>query len=175
MRKLLAIFLFAYAQLSSAEARVAEEYTLKAAYLYNFAKFVKWPEANLQAEEPLQVCVYGENPFGDSLDKLSSRKAQGRSISVRLLGHSKPEQGQCHILFVGDAHAADWPGLRAQLDGQALLSVSDMEAFTSQDGMIGFVRVDQRIKFEINLPESKRAGLSISSFLLKLALNVRGK
>lgn len=171
--RVLFISLLAYAPLTSAEPRVAEEYTLKAAYLYNFAKFVVWPSAVWDGLDSINLCVFGSDPFGEALDKLRSRKAQSREISVNLLGDVFPEKGQCHILFVSRDHSAEWAALHAHLAGDPVLTVSDMDGFIARDGMVGFVNLSQRIKFEINLAASKGAGLSISSFLLKLAMNVR--
>lgn len=172
--RVLFISLLAYAPVCGAEPRVAEEYTLKAAYLYNFAKFVVWPAASWEGVDSINLCVYGSDPFGEALDKLRSRKAQSRQISINMLGEALPEPGQCHILFVGRDHSSDWPELQARLSAEPVLTVSDMDGFIAKGGMVGFVNLSQRIKFEINLAASKGAGLSISSFLLKLALNVRG-
>lgn len=172
--RVLFISLLVYAPWSGAEPRVAEEYTLKAAYLYNFAKFVVWPSAGWDGLDSINLCVYGTDPFGEALEKLRSRKAQGRSISVNLLGETVPGQGQCHILFISKDHSSDWPELQSRLEGEPVLTVSDMDGFIAKGGMVGFVNLSQRIKFEINLAASKGAGLSISSFLLKLALKVRG-
>lgn len=168
------ISLLAYAPLTGAEPRVAEEYTLKAAYLYNFAKFVAWPAAAWEGMDSINLCIYGSDPFGAALEKLKSRKAQSRSISINLLGNVLPENGQCHILFVSQDHSSDWAELQARLADDPVLTVSDMEGFIAKGGMVGFVNLAQRIKFEINLAASKRTGLSISSFLLKLAMKVRG-
>lgn len=171
--RILLLFLLAYAPWTGAEQRVAEEYTLKAAYLYNFAKFVKWPDEVWQGIDVINLCVFGEDPFGEALDKVRTRKAQGRSISVNLLGDAVPQPGQCHILFISRDHSADWRTLRSEVSGYPMLTVSDMSGFIDETGMVGFVNVDQRIKFEVNLGSSKSVGLSISSFLLKLAKNVR--
>lgn len=176
VRKLLVIILLLQAGVAGGETRVAEEYTLKAAYLYNFAKFVQWPEGAKAEGDPIRVCVLGEDPFGAGLDKIRGRKAQNREITVaRMSDLPKGAPPACDILFVTESEARAVDNLVASLADYPILTVSDTEEFVQRGGMIGFRNIEQRIKFEINIAASDRARLTISSFLLQLALAVHGR
>ncbi len=173
---LLAVALMLQAALAGGETRVAEEYTLKAAYLYNFAKFVQWPKEVKPAGDPIRVCVLGDDPFGPGLDKIRGRKAQNREITVaRMQSLPDADAPPCDILFVTASEKGGVEKLVARLARHPVLTVSDIDGFVKRGGMIGFLNVEQRIKFEVNIAASDTANLTISSFLLQLALAVHGR
>lgn len=146
-----------------------DEYAVKAAYLYNFAKYVEWPpEAFTNAAAPLLICIAGENPFGDALTTLSGKRVESRPVAVR---HIPAATGldKCHIVFVGRAEEGRFKSLLAKLARLPILTVSDIGNFAREGGMIGLVESEQRIRFDINLATTRQANLKLSSQLLKLA------
>ncbi len=158
---------------ATGSARVAEEQALKAAYLYNFAKFVEWPG---HAEgEPLRLCVYGMERLGAPFEKIRGRTAHSRPIDVALVTGEAPSGVRCEILFISrEAGEAADVGVIDLLAGQPVLTVSDIEGFSNRGGMIEFRNVGEHIKFVVNIGASRDANLIISAFLLQLALEVQG-
>ncbi len=156
-------------------ARAADEaleYQVKAAMIYNFAKFVRWPDGEA-AGKPLVVGVLGDDPFDGSLElALAGRSVFGSPVQVRNLD---PSHGpfDCDVLFVGRSERRRIPQVLEQVRGRAVLTISDIDEFASAGGMIGFVIEDGRIRFEVNLDAARRAGLQISSKLLRLATGQR--
>jgi len=146
-----------------------DEYAVKAAYLYNFAKFVEWPpEAFANEEAPLLICIAGANPFGDALDTLSGKTVASHPVEVRHLP-AMTGLDPCHIVFVGRAEHGRFKTVLAKLARLPILTVSDINDFAQVGGMIGLVEADQRIRFNINLAVTRQADLKLSSQLLKLA------
>ena len=139
------------------------EYRVKAAYLFNFAKFVEWPAA--AAGGPLTICVAGRNVFGEALSEtVTGETVSSRPLVVRVI--LEPEAG-CHILFVprGAAAAAY---LRAS-QTTPTLTVGESPDFIEQGGIVNFMLDGANVRFEINPEAAGRTGLRISSRLLRLA------
>ena len=153
----------------------AEEYSLKAAFLFHFAQFVEWPEASFNdAASPLIYCTIGEDPFHGSLDAALSGKAIGaRSFRVLHLRQSQDIQG-CHVLFLAAVQKKMNAATVASVQQSSVLTVGESERFAQEGGMIGFVLEDNKIRFEINLEAAQKANLKISSRLLALAKSVIG-
>lgn len=148
------------------------EYEVKAAFLYNFAKFMAWPPSRAPAEASFTICILGEDPFGPALDLLSGKPVDGRPVEVRRL--AKPDGiGQCRIVFVGLPYARNIAGLADTLRQQPVLTVGDGQGFVRSGGMVGFVLTDGRIRFEIDPERIAPTGLAVSSQLLKLAIITR--
>lgn len=145
------------------------EYSVKANYLVRFAAFVDWPSrAFATPQSPVVICVAGRDPFRGALDRaVRTQTAHGRALTVRRPGTREAAAG-CHILYIGQGGADLVP------EGQrSILLVSDASVMADR-GMIHFVISDDRVRFHIDLQAASRAGLSISSRLLNLALSVRG-
>ena len=139
------------------------EYRVKAAFLFNFAKFVEWPPDAVGG--PLQICVAGRNVFGDALaDTVRGENINGRPLAIRVI--LEPEPG-CHIIFVprGAATAAY---LRAARSSPAL-TVGEIPDFIAQGGIVNFTVEGTSVRFEIDPEAAERVGLRISSRLLRLA------
>jgi hypothetical protein len=153
----------------AAQAEI-EEYQVKAAFLFNFAKFVEWPaQAFKSADEPIGICVLGPNPFGSSLDKAVEGKVVGaRKFVVREVRDAQ-QAGECHIVF---ASASGWARSRAVLGDIkkcCVLTVGETGEFIAGGGMINLRLEDARVRVEINPDAAERARLRISSKLLSLA------
>ena len=148
------------------------EYEVKAAYLYNFARFAKWPTMVFPEDSSLLVlCIIGKNPFGGALDALAGKAVDTHAIRIQ---HMTGLPGVaalrgCHLLFISRSEQGRLPQLLATLEGLPVLSVSDIDSFAQVGGMIGLVERDRRIHFDINLAVVQRSGIRLSSQLLKLA------
>jgi hypothetical protein len=159
----LALTLLAAAGATLAAQDVALEYRVKAAYLYNFVRFVEWPAAAEQG--PLTICVVRPSPFGAVLaDTVQGERVNGRTIVPRLVDTADAD---CHVVFV-PAGSAPGPSLRAVQDTPAL-TVGESPDFIRQGGIVNFVREGTNVRFEIDDAAARRAGLRISSRLLRLA------
>lgn len=159
----------ALALVFSALLAVAEplpEYSVKAAFLYNFFKFVEWPVADQRGE--FALCLMGEDPFGDALSAIEGKQAQQRPL--RIIRHVGIRQARsCHILFISEQAEDRLDSVLQALDDSPVLTVGDTEGFLAAGGMIGLVMADNRVQLEINLRAVEKAKLTISSQLLKLA------
>jgi hypothetical protein len=146
------------------------DYQVKAAFLYNFAKFVKWPEGALK--QHFVVAVVGEDPFGDTLDHaFAGKTVLDRPVELRRARDAREAEG-AQIVFVGASEQRRLPALLAVLRTGGALTVGDMDSFAEEGGMIGFRLKDATVRFDVNLSEVNRAGLQMSSQLLKLAQRV---
>ncbi len=148
-------------------AAASVEHKIKAAYLYNFTKFVTWPE--LQSET-FNLCILGKNPFGSLLDSLESRTALGLPIKLIRLQRFDASK-QCHLLFLGSATTKD---TRQLIASSGILTVSEKYEFAKHDGMIGFVVREGKVKLQINVDRLKQSGLEVSAKLLEIAEIVEG-
>lgn len=149
----------------------AEEYAVKAAYLYNFAKFVEWPaDVFASKNSPITLCIVGSHPFGQALDTIIDKTIRDRRLKVRNLSHNRAvAHHNCHILYINDSEKEHVEELLAATAYSPVLTISDIRGFADAGGMIGLVKIGQRIRFEINVLAVRQANLDISSQLLKLA------
>ncbi len=156
-----------------AESPVPGEYQVKAAMLYNMAKFVDWPPDAFSSEHaPLTVCILGKNPFGAALDALQGKNVRGRQVVVRQVERTD-DIVACQILFISDSEKRALPVILGGLKQQSVLTVSDLPRFAQAGGIVNFVDQEGKVRFEINLDAAQQARLKISSQLLKLAKIVR--
>jgi hypothetical protein len=159
------------ASLASAEPpkRAVPEYALKATFLIRLGAFVTWPAGRSPAPaRELAICVLGRDPFGDYLDAAISASPPERPIRVSRID-DVGDARECHLLFLGERKARRYAELRDQLCESSVLTVSDDANFVQQGGMIGFIRVGDRVELHINRSEVERVGLRVSSELLQIA------
>ncbi len=151
-----------------------EEYQLKAIYLFNFGKFVEWPANAASAQQnSFDICVLGRDPFGSILDTtLVGESVHNQRLAAKRVSNSH-DAANCRILFVSSSEAARIRDILASLEKSAVLTVSDLPGFTSNGGMIQFVMRENKIHFEVNLTAADKAGLNLSSQLLKVATDIR--
>ncbi len=151
------------------------ESQVKAAYLYNFGKFVTWPGANAGSGESFDICVLGKDPFGAILDSTVAGGNIGeKHVTARKIS-SLQESEHCRIVFISSSEQARLKAILAAAKAGGTLTVSDIPHFADKGGMIEFVPQENRIRFEVNLPATEEAGLTLSSELLKVATRVIGK
>lgn len=152
---------------------VPKEYQLKAAFLYNFTKFVVWAPRAVDKDAALVIGVLGVNPFGDELEKIvSSRSVGGRRIEVRFLS-SAAEARAVHMLFIPAGEERRVAGEMDALHAASVLTVGETSRFADMGGIITFSMEADKIRFEINREVAAYAGLKISPQLLKLATSAR--
>lgn len=157
-----------WALLSAAAFAGNAETDVKAAFIYNFTKFVEWPVSALPTGTPLLLCLLGHDQVSTRLYRLQGREAQGRLLKVRAVD-SLAEATGCHLLYVtGDV--ADQPArLLQHLNNAPVLTVSDHQGFAAQGGMIELFVESSRVQFSINLVPAQAAGLQINARMLQLA------
>jgi hypothetical protein len=150
------------------------EYEVKAAFLLNFIKYVEWPAARAgTTSSDLVLCIAGENPFGEFLNLLKDKNIRGRKLVIR----NTVDQNNLvtsHIIFIPASEEYRLTAVMSTVNGLPILTVSEIPAFAQRGGMINFITVDNKIRFEINLDAAQHVGIQISSQLLKLARIVKG-
>jgi hypothetical protein len=146
---------------------------VKVAFLYNFAKFVEWPADSFRSDSaPVVITILGTDPYGSLWDSLKEKTVRGRRIQIRRLGKLENLE-DCHFLFISHSEKTTLRSLLAQVKNHPILTVSDMDRFAHQGGMIGLVNLEGKINFEINMDVVQRSRLKFSAQLLKLARIVR--
>ena len=149
------------------------EFEVKAAFLYRFASFVEWPET-AASEDAFEVCIVGDDPFGKAFEPFLDQEVQGRRL--RIIRHpSAVDIPRCRILFVGDSLKDHIGQILQQVADEPVLTVSDIDGFAARGGILNFVLRERKVRFAINLEAADRAGVKMSSRLLKLAEIVKTK
>lgn len=169
--------LFALAALAGAVAWAgppASEATVKAAFVYNFVKFVEWPaEAFPPGQDAIRLCLYGSpDPFLAALTGVDGKSAQNRPIHVLRITRQIEFRG-CHVLAISESEWRQSPGAMTAADDLGAMTVGESDGFADAGGTIGLVVENERVQFEVNLEAARRANLKVSSQLLKLARKVR--
>jgi len=156
-----------------AQSPAASEYQVKAAFLYNFAKFIEWPASSFSdASAPLRICILGQDPFGADLRDIADEKSvNGRKIQVIPLADLRMARA-CHILFIASSEKAQLKQTLESLQGADVLTVGDTKGFVEKGGMINFVLENDRVRFEVNHKAAEQAGLKVSAKLLSIAKSV---
>lgn len=162
--------------LVSAAATVGAQRSLepdvKAAFLYNFTRYVEWPAESRKPSEPFRLCVVADSVITNAV----KRTIEGESVNGRPLVMTAPRSVQdahrCQILFVGRSEYRRASRLLAAVRGEPVLTVGDAARFTEQGGMIEFLLQDNRVRFDVNLRSAQRSKLRVSSDLLRIARKV---
>jgi YfiR/HmsC-like len=160
--------------IAASPVRPPDEYQVKAAFLYNFAKFVEWPsEAFESPGQSLVICVLGEDPFGHALeDAVSGRKVDGRAFAIRRISDGRQAHG-CRILFVSSSEPRRALSALATLNETGLLTVGESDSATSAGMIVNFILEEGKVHFAINEAAAEREKLRLSSRLLSLAISVK--
>ena len=169
------VLLLAPMAISAAQESATNEYQVKAAYLFNFVKFVEWP-ANIfpSVDTPVEICVVGRNPFGHALeDSIAGKTVGGRRLEITHLSRGV-ELRSCQILFISSSEKSQMPEILQKLAGASVLTVSDTSGFTENGGIINFVLDGDRVRFDANVEAAGQAHLRLSARLLTVARAVVG-
>ena len=175
---------------TSAYSTSSHEYEIKAAFLYNFMKFVGWPQEKTgDANEPIILGIIGKDPFGKAANSIEGKKVGQRDVVVRqfkslmeLKEHFEPNESElnqlaqslrkCHLLFVCSSERDLFRDIIGMVKSSAVLTVGDTDGFLESGGIINFLVEESKIRFEINLVSAKKAKIDIRSQLLRLAKRV---
>jgi len=140
---------------------------LKAAYVYNFAKFTSWPKGVWRdPESPLVLCTSGVDSILPALERLSEERVAGRRVEIR------PDTNKttgCHILFITTKEHSNEAHWIESVRSQPVLTISEHPGFAQSGGMIELFRKNERLRFRINIRAVRAGGLTLSSRLLGLA------
>jgi YfiR/HmsC-like len=145
------------------------EYEVKAAFIYNFLKFVQWPDKAF-SENPstINVCIVGEDPFGSAIKIFQGEKVSNKTIEI-----NRPESlhgvKNCQVLFISRSEKERLPQILKAIRGLNILSIGDTDMFEHQGVIINFSLVQDKVRFEIDINAARQAGIRISSKLLSLA------
>jgi hypothetical protein len=147
------------------------EYQIKAAFLFNFAKFIDWPSHKFtEPDSPFIIGVVGDDPFGGLLEEaVQDKTINDRTVIVAHID-SLQELRKCHILFVCRSEAERLGSILSEVRGDNVLTVGESDNFISHGGMINFVMEGDTVHFQINDGAARHAGLKISSKLSSLAV-----
>jgi hypothetical protein len=162
---ILGIFLSA-----GSSAQEANEYLVKAAFLYNFAKFVEWPpQAFKSPSDPIVIGVLGKNPFGDALAAAVAGKALGgRAFQIREISNA-PQAAGCQIVFISSSERKRLGALLSGIGTAAILTVGETDNFAAAGGIVNFKIDAGSVRLQINVEAARKAQLRISAKLLSLA------
>ncbi|MBT8119646.1 MAG: YfiR family protein [Gammaproteobacteria bacterium] len=170
IKNLLLLYAILVAQMPVvAVADNVSEYTIKAGFIYNFAKFTQWPDKS----DELKICIFGKDPFGKNIDKIDGKISNGRTIRV-IRTQKIDEVRSCHIAFLNIIPPERYLFERAlkKIDGTHVLTVSDARNVTEFGVMIGLSINDDKIAFDVNHTMALASDLEISAKLLRLAREV---
>lgn len=156
---------------AGAQESQPSEYQIKAAFLFNFAKFVEWPPTSFADENsPLVIGILGDNPFSGDLERTIQNKTINHHSLVIKQFHSLAEARNCQMLFISASEKKRFADIFGGLRGTSVLTVSETDGFTEAGGMINFILENKKIRFQINDEAAKAARLKISSKLLSVAV-----
>jgi hypothetical protein len=159
-------------QSARAELSKLNEYEVKAAYLYNFTKFVEWPAAaSTRDNSPLVICIVGKSPLNEVIESLAGKTIKNRRLVIRQFSRIE-DLSECNILFINAAVKTSIGQILSSVTSRPILTVSDSKGFAAAGGNIEFINVEDKIRFKINNRAAQQVNIKISSHLLRLATTV---
>lgn len=165
------ILLFCHGSMLTGSALAASvEYRVKAAFLYNFTKFIEWPTHGGGRGQSFSIGILGEDPFGSEMEALVGKAVGDGSLKIHRYPSWDDRAVKCDILFVSGSEEKNLLEILRSLDGAPVLTVGDTAAYARRGVMINFFMEDNKVRFKINLKQAQRADFKISSRLLKLAV-----
>jgi hypothetical protein len=146
------------------------EYEIKAAFLFNFAKFVEWPESVMgETNGSFIIGILGRDPFDGALDQtIGDKTVKGKTIVIKRFRHLVDLQ-YCHILFISESEKDNLQEILNRIGDESILTVGDMPDFAKNGGMIQLYTENDKVRFAIRLTATERANLKLSAKLLNLA------
>lgn len=153
-----------------------KEYLVKAAFLYNFVKFVEWPGGKaISKQSSIDICVFGESAMSGTGNVFKAASTSKLKLSLVQESNVNNIADHCHIVFISKSEQKKTAETLSVLKNSPVLTVSDMEGFAERGGMIGFVMSDNRVKVVVNTRSVAAAGLRVDAQLLEIALKVIDK
>lgn len=158
----------------SPSAQSAPEHAVKAAFLYNFTRFVAWPDGIPAASEPFRLCVVADAPTRAAIEEtMQGELIQGRPAEVHV-PQTPQEARRCQILYIGRGAGARGTQMLNTVRSHPVLTVGETNGFIEQ-GTIQFVVENDRVRFDVNMANAERARLTVNSRLLRVARDVKSK
>jgi hypothetical protein len=159
-----------YRRTVSAQGFDTSEYEIKAAFLFNFAKFVEWPPGAMDdSNGSFVIGILGRDPFNTALERtIGEKTVRGTAIQIRRFRRIDDVRS-CQILFISESEKGSLPGILDKIQDQSILTVSDMPDFARRGGMIHFYMENNKVRFIIHVQAAEKAGLKLSAKLLALA------
>jgi hypothetical protein len=165
-----------------ADSKSSREYQVKAAFLYNFIKFIDWPEEKLnEEEESITIGIIGKDPFGNAFEPIKNKKVKNRKVVIKRFDRYKgPKDSneqiksirQCHLLYICPSEKEKTREIINLIKEHSVLTVGEIKPFLQYEGVINFLMDDNKVQFEINKTAAEEAKLQIRSKLLRLAKRV---
>jgi len=157
---------------ATAPQRSVREYLIKAAILYNLAKFASWPNSAFNSDQAaIRICVLGVDPFGPALTALQGKQVGQRPLKTAVI-EDVDNVAACHVLFISASETNRLGEILAAIARLPIVTVADMTPFTAAGGMVRLTQADGRSGLEVNVGAAADAGVSFSSKLLRLANTV---
>ncbi len=169
---ILVLFTTIYIHYAYAQKKTFGEYEVKAAFIYNFLKFIEWPES-APSDSTINLCIIGDDPFGTAINPVEGDSKSNKKILIKRYNKPTGLEG-CKILFICRSEKRQLSDILNAIKNMNVLTISDTEGFAEQGVIINFYIQDNKIRFEINKNAADRAGLKISSRLLSLAKIIQG-
>ena len=178
---LLVMILMMLLNTANADTKQDQEYKIKAAFLYNFIKFIDWPPTKSSDEKTISIGIIGVNPFGKAFEPVKDKQVGNKKIVVQLfnsLDQSKLTDEKianiknCQVLFICNSEKKYFKEIIDLIKDDSVLTVGDTDGFLEAGGIIDFLIEDQKVCFEISNYSAKQAKLNIRSQLLRLAKKV---
>jgi len=144
---------------------------IKAAYTYQFTKFVNWPSTAFSDNNTLFVCILGQENINDEFNSLNQRKIEDRHIKVIQIFDIN-DINKCQILYISESEKYRLATIIEYLNNKPILSISSMQDFAKLGGIIDFVLIKNKVRFEINMISVKRSQLQVSAKLLEVSIRV---
>lgn len=165
-----ALLLLLPLRIACADPRAEQEYALKAVFLYNFCRFIDWPDrAFASPDEPMVIGVVGDNPFGRLIEEtVKGETVRGRRIRVEYYRRAA-DIGRCHVLFVNASEMNRADEIIAAVAGRSVVTVGETDAFLDRGGMIALTAEQNRVRLRINPARLRAENLAASSKLLRVA------
>jgi hypothetical protein len=168
-RALTFLLMLVHAGGAMAQQAPVGEYEVKAAFLYNFAKFVEWPEVSGAGGAPeFVIGILGQDPFGSDIAVIEGKSVNGKILKI-VRSDSLAELNNCQVLFISGPVENRLDDILKKLGSRPILTVGDTHGFAHAGIMINLFKKDNKIRFEINPTAAEKTGLRISSHLLRLA------
>jgi hypothetical protein len=166
---LILLMVLGWSTRSAAQTGTQHEYELKAGVLFHIIEYVEWPKAAMSNSPPaIQIGLLGQLPFADALEVLNGKSVGGRGLVVKRVSDMQAATS-CQVIFVGASEKPRMTEIFAGTKDRPVLTVGEVDGFAEQGGMVNLIAGPNRIVMEINKEVANRAGLSVSSQLLKLA------
>lgn len=173
------LVLFSFSSTEAQDANALKAAKVKAAFLYNFIKFVEWPERSPSTTQKATICIAGSHPFENALDTLKAQLAGKIELSISM-NSTAASLGDCHILFIGPGATDSIPEMVTEAKKHNVLTVSESNDFAEKGGVIEMKTVEKtiglfssnKINLRINLKAAEASSLRVNAQLLEIAAEV---